>query len=120
MHFESSSRSAVLGSCALRVRDTCSRLRFRPRSQVQAILEVPLFQVAAKIIRRMGFQTTMYTCMAASAVRFFGYVIMPQMLLVLPFEVCHGYTFAMWYTTMSLYSEEFAGRGLQATILGEG
>ena len=75
--------------------------------------------MAAKIIKRMGFHTTMYTCMAACCIRFFGYFVMPQMLLVLPFEVFHGYTFALFYTTMSLYSEQFASSGLQATILGE-
>ena len=85
---------------------------------MQAILEVPLFQVAAKLVRRIGFHTAMLSCMLAAAIRFAGYVTMPQMVLVLPFEVGHGYSFALYYTTMSLYSETFAAVGLQATMLG--
>eukprot|EP00966_Prymnesium_polylepis_P059133 1370763-Prymnesium_polylepis.1 len=61
----------------------------------------------------------MLSCMLAAAIRFAGYVTMPQMALVLPFEVGHGYSFALYYTTMSLYSETFAAIGLQATILGD-
>ncbi|KAL1511411.1 hypothetical protein AB1Y20_006211 [Prymnesium parvum] len=87
---------------------------------VQAALEVPLFQVAAPLIRRWGFHTAMRTCMLAASLRFAGYVAMPHVLLVLPFELAHGYSFALWYTAMSLYSERFAARGLQATMLGMG
>ena len=37
---------------------------------------------------------------------------------VLPFEIGHGYSFAVVYTSMALLAEEFAPIGLQATVLG--
>ena len=86
----------------------------------QALLEVPLFQVAARIINCLGYQNALLTCMFAAALRFFGWTAMPSMPLVLPFEVAHGWTFAIYYTALSLYSDQFASRGLQATMLGAG
>ena len=84
----------------------------------QAIFEVPLFQVAAPLIRRIGMFTALLTCQLAAAVRFSGYVTMPSAWWVLPFELGHGYSFAISYTVNALLGEEHAASGLQATVLG--
>ena len=84
----------------------------------QAMCEVPLFQIAAPLIRRIGMATALLTCQLAAAVRFSGYVAMPSAWWVLPFELGHGYSFAISYTANALLGEEHAAAGLQATVLG--
>ena len=86
----------------------------------QALLEVPLFQVAAPLIRRMGKITALLTCMLAAAIRCFGYVTMRSIWAVLPFEAFHGWAFAIMYTSLALLGEEYASVGLQATVQGLG
>ena len=86
----------------------------------QALLEVPLFQVAAALIRRMGKITALLTCMLAAAIRCFGYVTMRSIWAVLPFEAFHGWAFAIMYTSLALLGEEYASVGLQATVQGLG
>jgi PPP family 3-phenylpropionic acid transporter len=84
------------------------------------LLEVPLFQVAAPLIRRIGMLTALLTCMLAGCIRFFGYVVSPSVWWVLPFEFLHGWIFAIMYTSMALLAEESAADGLQATVQGLG
>ena len=85
----------------------------------QAVIEMPLFQVAAPLIRRMGCITALLTCMLAAAIRFTGYVTMPNAYAVLPFEVGHGWSFALVYTATALLGEEsHLESGVQATVVG--
>ena len=37
---------------------------------------------------------------------------------VLPFELNHGWTFAIYYTSAALLGEQYTAEGLQATVLG--
>ena len=84
----------------------------------QALLEVPLFQVASPLIRKLGMVNALLTCQLAAAIRFLGYVSMPTCWWVLPFEVGHGWSFALMYTSLALLGEEFNHLGLQATVIG--
>ena len=84
----------------------------------QALLEVPLFQVANPLVNALGMRNALLVCQLAAAIRFLGYVSVHSPWWVLPFEVGHGFSFAVVYTSMSLLAEEFAPVGLQATVLG--
>ena len=85
----------------------------------QAVIEMPVFQVAAPLIRRMGCLTALLTCMAAATLRFTGYITMPNAYAVLPFEVGHGWSFALVYTATALLGEEsHLESGVQATVVG--
>ena len=84
----------------------------------QALLEVPLFQISSYLIRSLGMVNALLTCQLAASIRFLGYVTMPTCWHVLPFEVGHGWSFALVYTSMALLGEEFHHLGLQATVLG--
>mmetsp|Transcript_14113 Transcript_14113/g.30648 ORF Transcript_14113/g.30648 Transcript_14113/m.30648 type:complete len:149 (-) Transcript_14113:136-582(-) len=60
----------------------------------------------------------MAACMIAGAIRFSGYLVATSGWALLPFEVGHGFTFAMSFTVMSVLAEEVAPDGLQATMIG--
>ena len=84
----------------------------------QALLEVPLFQIAGRLVKSMGMRTSLLTCMLAAAIRFWGYVSVSSVWWVLPFEANHGWAFAIYYTAAAMLAEEFTSDGLQATMLG--
>ena len=84
----------------------------------QALLEVPLFQVAGRLAHTLGLRTALLTCMLAATFRFSGWVAVTSAWWVLPFEVGHGWSFALYYTCAALLAEEFTASGLQATVLG--
>ena len=84
----------------------------------QALLEVPLFQVAAPLAKALGLRQALLTCQLAACFRFGGWVLVTDPWWILPFESGHGWSFALMYTCSALLAEEFAEVGLQATVLG--
>lgn len=86
----------------------------------QALIEMPLFQVAAPLCRRVGVLNALLSCQLAAALRFTGYVTMSSVWAVLPFDVGHGWSFALVYTATALLGEGFTEDGLQATVVGLG
>ena len=84
----------------------------------QALLEVPLFQVATPLATFLGLPTALLVCMLSACVRFTGWVTVSNAWFILPFESGHGIAFALSFTTMALFAEEFTKLGLQATVLG--
>jgi hypothetical protein len=51
------------------------------------VAQVPLFQVAAPMIKRIGMANALLACQLAAALRLLGYVSVPSAWYVLPFEV---------------------------------
>ena len=85
----------------------------------QAAIEVPLFRVANSIIRSLGgIRPALLTTSLAASIRFLGWFLAPVAWVVLPFEVGHGWSFALAYTSMTLTADNFAADGLQATVVG--
>ena len=93
----------------------------------QAVVEVPLFQVAPRVVRWLGVRTALDLCVAGGAIRFAGYYLAGAFAdalgadgayVVLPFEVFHGMSFAISYTVIAVVAEEYASVGLQATVVG--
>ena len=84
----------------------------------QALLEIPLFHVAAPLLRSIGLRTGLLSCMLAAAVRLGGYASAASIWTVYPFELAHGWIFALYFTSSALLAEEFTVQRLQATVLG--
>ena len=93
----------------------------------QAVVEVPLFQVAPRVVRWLGVRTALDLCVAGGAIRFAGYYFAGAFAdalgadgayVVLPFEVFHGMSFPISYTVIAVVAEEYASVGLQATVVG--
>ena len=62
--------------------------------------------------------TALLSCMLAAAIRMTAYVSVTNIWWIYPFEVTHGWSFAIMYTAAALLGEEYASEGLQATVVG--
>ena len=97
---------------------SASPMQLALSTTAQASIEMPLFQIAAPLIRRMGILTALLSCMLAAAIRFTGYITQTSVWYVLPFELGHGWSFALVYTATALLGESSNELGLQATVVG--
>jgi len=85
----------------------------------QAAIEVPLFRAASRLVNALGgLRTALLSTSLAAALRFSGWWVAPSPWAVLPFEVGHGWSFALAYTSIAVIGDEFARDGLQATVVG--
>lgn len=82
------------------------------------IAEVPFFFFSEWFIVKFGHFYCLVGSFAAFALRTGLYVLIKNPWLVLPIEVLHGATFAIFYTAMTLYAAHYAPPGTEATMLG--
>ncbi|KFM78779.1 Major facilitator superfamily domain-containing protein 6, partial [Stegodyphus mimosarum] len=80
--------------------------------------EVPFFFFAGWFIKKLGHFYCLSISFLAFAIRLGLYSILENPWLVLPIEVLHGLTYAVFYASMTGYASENAPSGTEATMLG--
>lgn len=86
---------------------------------VQCIIaEVPFFFFAGWFIKTFGYFYCLSCVFSAFALRFGLYCVLEDPWFVLPIEVLHGVTFAVFYSSMTGYASNFAPPGTEATMMG--
>ncbi|KFM61228.1 Major facilitator superfamily domain-containing protein 6, partial [Stegodyphus mimosarum] len=86
---------------------------------VQCLLaEVPFFFFAGWFIEKLGHFYCLSVTFLAFTLRFGLYSALKNPLFVLPIELSHGFTFALFYASMTGYASDNAPSGTEATMLG--
>jgi len=83
-------------------------------------LEIPIFQIAPRLLEWLGTERMFLLGAAAYIVRVIGYSIIPtgQIVLVLVFEPLHGVTYACVLTATMEYAAKLVPTGYEATGQG--
>lgn len=82
------------------------------------VAEVPFFFFSGWFIKTFGHFNCLIAALAAFSVRIGLYSILQNPWLVLPIDVLHGVTYAIFCSAMTLYAIDFAPVGTEATMLG--
>ncbi|GFU06638.1 hypothetical protein NPIL_401812, partial [Nephila pilipes] len=82
------------------------------------VAEVPFFFFSGWFIKKFGYFYCVSGSLAAFAVRYGLYYVLENPWWVLPIEVLHGITFAVFYASMTGYASDNAPPGTEATMLG--
>ncbi|GFT40479.1 major facilitator superfamily domain-containing protein 6-B [Nephila pilipes] len=82
------------------------------------VAEVPFFFFAGWFIKVFGYFNCLTGSFCAFAIRLGLYYILENPWMVLPIEVLHGLTFAVFYASMTGYASENAPPGTEATMMG--
>ncbi|GBM03867.1 Major facilitator superfamily domain-containing protein 6 [Araneus ventricosus] len=82
------------------------------------IAEVPFFFFAGWFIKTFGYFTCIIGSFLAFTVRLFLYSILQNPWTVLPIEIFHGVSFAVFYSSMTGYASDNAPPGTEATMMG--
>ncbi|GFY69293.1 hypothetical protein TNIN_137231 [Trichonephila inaurata madagascariensis] len=82
------------------------------------VAEVPFFFFSGWFIKSFGYFYCVSGSLAAFAIRYGLYYILKNPWWVLPVEVLHGITFAIFYASMTGYASDYAPPGTEATMLG--
>ncbi|CAL1274953.1 unnamed protein product [Larinioides sclopetarius] len=86
---------------------------------VQCIIaEMPFFFFAGWFIKTFGYFTCIIGSFIAFAIRLGLYSILQNPWLVLPIEIFHGVSFAIFYSSMTGYASDNAPPGTEATMMG--
>ncbi|GFQ94549.1 hypothetical protein TNCT_67221 [Trichonephila clavata] len=82
------------------------------------VAEVPFFFFSGWFIKIFGYFYCVSGSLAAFAIRYGLYYVLKNPWWVLPIEVLHGITFAVFYASMTGYASDYAPPGTEATMLG--
>lgn len=82
------------------------------------VAEMPFFFFAGWFIRTFGYFTCVIGSFAAFTLRLGLYYVLENPWLILPIEVLHGQTFAVFYACMTGYASSNAPPGTEATMMG--
>lgn len=82
------------------------------------VTEVPFFFFSGWFIKKFRHFYCLIASIAAFALRLGLYTILHNPWMVLPIEVLHGITYAVFCAAMTLYAVECAPPGTEATMLG--
>ena len=83
---------------------------------ITCISEVPFFQVAGPLQKRIGTFNTLALCQLAFVIRFYYYSVLTDPWYVLPAEILHGFTFAVNWNTSVVFADEIAPPEMHSTI----
>ena len=83
---------------------------------ITCIAEVPCFQVAGMLQKRLGTWRLLAVTQLAFVIRFTYYSFLKEPWAVLPCEVLHGFTFAVMWSTACTYADEIAPSHVHSTI----
>jgi len=78
---------------------------------------VPMFWFAGQLTRGLGVSKILVGTLASYTVRFFIYANMKKPLYGLPAEALRGATFALFWSTATIYAHKIAPAGMSATLL---
>ena len=87
---------------------------------ITCIAEVPCFQVAGILQKRLGTWRLLAVTQFAFVIRFTYYSFLKEPWAVLPCEVLHGFTFAVMWSTACTYADEIAPSQVHSTVQVEG
>lgn len=82
------------------------------------VAEVPFFFFAGWFIKTFGYFNCLTGSFVAFTLRLGLYYILENPWMVLPIEVLHGLTFAVFYASMTGYASQNAPPGTEATMMG--
>ncbi|GBM03828.1 Major facilitator superfamily domain-containing protein 6-A [Araneus ventricosus] len=82
------------------------------------IAEMPFFFFAGWFIKTFGYFACIIGSFAAFTLRLGLYYILENPWLILPIEILHGLTFAVFYASMTGYASDNAPPGTEATMMG--
>ena len=83
---------------------------------ITCIAEVPCFQMAGMLQKRLGTWRLLAVTQLAFVIRFTYYSFLTEPWAVLPSEVLHGFTFAVMWSTACTYADEIAPSHVHSTI----
>jgi MFS_1 like family len=78
--------------------------------------EVPCFQIAGTLQKRLGTWRLLALTQLAFVIRFLYYSVLTEPWAVLPCEVLHGFTYAIMWSTACTYADEIAPKHVHSTI----
>ncbi|GMI00552.1 hypothetical protein TrVE_jg2449 [Triparma verrucosa] len=84
---------------------------------VSASAGVPMFWFSGRLTRNLGVQKVLIGTLASYAVRFTIYSRMKVPLGGLPAEFLRGATFALFWSTATIYTHKISPKGMSATLL---
>lgn len=82
------------------------------------VAEVPFFFFSGWFIKTFGHFNCLIASLAAFSLRIGLYSILQNPWLVLPIDILHGLTYAIFCAAMTLYAIDFAPAGTETTMLG--
>lgn len=80
--------------------------------------EVPFFFFSGWIIEHLGHSLCLILTFFTYALRYILYYIIKNPWYVIPVEILHGWTFGVFYATMTSYARHYAPSGTEATMQG--
>lgn len=80
--------------------------------------EVPFFFFSGWIIDRLGHALCLILTFFAFALRYFLYYLLTNPWYVLPIEILHGWTYGVFYASMTSFATHYAPPGTEATMQG--
>uniref|UniRef100_A0A2L2XYS2 Major facilitator superfamily domain-containing protein 6 n=1 Tax=Parasteatoda tepidariorum TaxID=114398 RepID=A0A2L2XYS2_PARTP len=82
------------------------------------VAEIPMFFFSGWFIKHLGYFYCLIASFAAFTVRFLLYSFLKNPWLVLPVEVTQGFSYALFYASMTGYASTHAPPGTEATMMG--
>ncbi|KAM3968455.1 uncharacterized protein ACR2FA_005527 [Aphomia sociella] len=80
--------------------------------------EIPFLFASGYILRKVGHINMMFLVMFAYGVRFLLYSILTNAWWVLPIEILQGFTYGMFYPTMTSFANMLAPPGAETAVQG--
>ncbi|XP_045109294.1 major facilitator superfamily domain-containing protein 6-A-like [Portunus trituberculatus] len=80
--------------------------------------ELPFFFISGFFIRTLGHANAMSLVVAVFGLRYVLYYAISNPWVFLPVELLNGFTFGIFYATMTSYASQVAPPGMQATLQG--
>ncbi len=84
---------------------------------VSAAAGVPMFWYAGAFTKGLGVSTVLIMSLFSYSARFFIYASMKHALAGLPAEALRGATFALFWSTATIYAHQISPPGMSATLL---
>ena len=84
---------------------------------VSSLAGAPMFYFSGPLTEALGTDVVMVMSLLAYVVRFFNYALMKHPYHALPAEALRGITFAMFWSSGSMYAHKISPPGMKATML---
>lgn len=85
---------------------------------VQCLAEIMLFFFSGQIIKHLRYFNCLTCTFISFAVRFGCYAYLQNPWFVLPVEVLHGITYAVFYASKTSFASVYATPGTEGTVFG--
>ncbi|KAF6209314.1 hypothetical protein GE061_015061, partial [Apolygus lucorum] len=80
--------------------------------------EIPFFFASGWFLKKLGYEHCMTLVLIAFGVRFLSYYFLISPWWILPIEALNGFTFGLFYSTMTTYANALTPPGLEGTMQG--